>query len=287
MLPNVFLVGAPKCGTTSITHWLGQHPEVCTGSVKEPNFFSRDIESDGRVTSLRSYQALYKQANFNQRIVVDASTTYLRSQVAVDEILSMVASPKFIVCLRNPVEMVFSVHAQLAKSGRQLDDIEAVVQRVCDPQGDSDQKDGIDYFDVCALGRQVEALLSKVDGNQVLFVFLEDLRNSPRQELRRLLEFLSLPEVETIDLEVKNERMVPRSFRLARLARLMVRLKAFFGFHRSFGVLRSLNSLLLRKPIADERSPGTELTHQLQRVFKHEIEMLEQCTGKPLGHWKS
>lgn len=287
MLPNVFLVGAPKCGTTSITHWLGQHPEVCTGSMKEPNFFSSDIGSDGRVGSLQRYQALYQQATPNQRIVVDASTTYLRSQVAVDEILAMVAQPKFIVCLRNPVDMLFSVHAQLAKSGRQLDDIEEIVQRVCDPRGTSVQNGEIDYFDVCSLGRQVDTLLSKVDREQVLFVFLEDLKSSPRQELRRLLEFLSLPDLKTIDLDVKNERMMPRSFRLARLTRLMVRFKAFFGIHRSFGLLRHLNGILLREPIAAEILPSAELTAELQSVFKQDIELLERCTGKPLAHWKS
>lgn len=93
-LRNIFIVGAAKAGTTSLYYLLGQHPQLCTPVVKEPNYFSNQVDDD--ITGLGSgpgdkntvwtndkttYHALYKPKK-EHRFKIDASVSNLYSQYA-------------------------------------------------------------------------------------------------------------------------------------------------------------------------------------------------------------
>lgn len=57
--PNLFILGAPKCGTTSLANWLGEHPRVFMSPMKEPYYFNKD-HSYSRVENLKSYENLFE-----------------------------------------------------------------------------------------------------------------------------------------------------------------------------------------------------------------------------------
>src|SRR5262245_5647184 len=110
--PNVFLLGAPKCGTTSLMAWFGQHPEAFASfkfSEKEPHHFYSPY---GVPCSREAYEALYEQATPQHKAVIEGSVWYLFGRKAVRPILEYSPEAKFIVCLRNPVDMLPSLHAQ-------------------------------------------------------------------------------------------------------------------------------------------------------------------------------
>jgi hypothetical protein len=52
--PNFFIIGAPKCGTTSLSVYLSEHQEIVMSNPKEPHYFSTDIEN-GRMTDQSKY----------------------------------------------------------------------------------------------------------------------------------------------------------------------------------------------------------------------------------------
>ena len=114
--PNFFIIGAPKCGTTSLARWLSEHPEVFMSPVKEPHFFSTDF-SLGDFSDENSYYALFADACPNHIAVGEASATYLRSEVAVMNIENKHRRARYIVMLRNPVDMAHSLHWQAVFSG--------------------------------------------------------------------------------------------------------------------------------------------------------------------------
>ena len=116
--PNFFLIGAPKCGTTSLSAWLAQHDDVFMCVPKEPSFFCTDIEVRRAARNWQEYLGLFKGAG-QARAVGEASTGYLRSRVAVPAILQWLPSARFVICLRNPVEMIASVHAQMVRGVRE------------------------------------------------------------------------------------------------------------------------------------------------------------------------
>lgn len=115
--PNLFIIGAPKCGTTSLSRWMGQHPEIYFCPKKEPHYFNTDGMQT--VKTLDEYERLFESATDTHRVVAEGSTHYLYSSVAVPHILKYNPDAKFIVCLRNPVEMAPSLHSERLSWGRE------------------------------------------------------------------------------------------------------------------------------------------------------------------------
>jgi hypothetical protein len=103
--PDFFIVGAPKCGTTSLSEYLKQHPEIFMSEPKEPHFFGTDLESywGGRFERYRDvhkYLSLF--ANVQDEIRVgEASPWYLYSKRAAEEIKQFNPASRIIILLRR------------------------------------------------------------------------------------------------------------------------------------------------------------------------------------------
>ncbi|MDO8435046.1 MAG: sulfotransferase [Candidatus Binatus sp.] len=131
-LPNFFVVGAPRSGTTLLYRALCNHPEVFMCPIKEPSYFSKDIDFEQLYPGLRlpdvkafiasgmksqlhlahakewnDYVRLFSRAS-KARAIGECSTTYLASQCAAREIKSSIPDARIIILLRNPVERAFS-----------------------------------------------------------------------------------------------------------------------------------------------------------------------------------
>jgi len=109
--PNFFIVGAPKCGTTSMYQYLSQHPDIFMSKIKEPHFFGGGRNSYPN-TSWGDYLSLFNDA-IHEKCIGEASTRYLYSEDACKRIHKHDANAKIIIMLRNPVDMIYSWHAQL------------------------------------------------------------------------------------------------------------------------------------------------------------------------------
>src|SRR5690606_30582215 len=81
--PNLFIVGAPKCGTTAWVEYLSSHPEIFFCDPKEPHFFNTDIPNFRWVRSLDEYLKLFVRAG-SKKVVGEASILYLYSQEAAE-----------------------------------------------------------------------------------------------------------------------------------------------------------------------------------------------------------
>ena len=146
-LPNFFIVGAPKAGTTSLYHHLRQHPDIYMSPLKETSYFSNefrvenlvsDLEGIGRqsqaelrryldthplgdrfggmVTEWRDYLSLFEQAGMESAIG-EASPGYLWSRTAALRIAQVAPHARIIMILRNPVERAFSQYMQMSNTG--------------------------------------------------------------------------------------------------------------------------------------------------------------------------
>jgi len=117
--PNFFIIGAPKCGTTSLARYLGGHPHVFVTTPKEPCYFSRSLTTEREQRrskvchrTLDGYLHLFDLAKEQHWLRGDATTRNLRCEAALLEIKALVADARLIVMLRDPAEMVPSWHAQ-------------------------------------------------------------------------------------------------------------------------------------------------------------------------------
>lgn len=179
--PNFFLIGAPRCGTTALSSYLAQHPQVLFSRPKEPHFFNTD-HTVRYARTLDDYLACFSHGNGSETAVGEGSVFYLYSRTAVADILARYPEAKFLVALRNPVDAAYSCHGQAvfdhgeiltdfptawsAQSGRRNGRL---------PVPNRDFAEVFEYGDLYSYADQLERLYSLVPRDRVKIVVYEDL----------------------------------------------------------------------------------------------------------------
>lgn len=108
-VPNLFLVGAPRCGTTSLYRYLAAHEEIFMSPVKEPHFLGSDPYDPTSLRDESRSRALFEHAG-GARVAGEASVWYLYSQTAAKQIRDFSPDARILILLRNSVDMVLSLH---------------------------------------------------------------------------------------------------------------------------------------------------------------------------------
>ncbi len=111
--PNLFLVGAPRCGTTSLHVWLPAIPGIFMSRIKEPHFFSRRVIGDDHpmvkpIRDERDYLELFSGADDDAKFIGEATPFYLEDPGAAEEIRSKSPDARILASLRDPVERLYS-----------------------------------------------------------------------------------------------------------------------------------------------------------------------------------
>ena len=120
-VPDFFIVGQSKSGTTALADMLREHPDIYMPMLKEPVFLASDLH-DGlwamvktRPRTLQAYLALFADAAPGQR-VGEASTVYLWSRTAAANIAALQPRARVIAILREPASFLWSLHLQMVQS---------------------------------------------------------------------------------------------------------------------------------------------------------------------------
>ncbi|MDD9857119.1 MAG: sulfotransferase [Gammaproteobacteria bacterium] len=291
--PNFFIIGAPKCGTTSLDAWLKSHPRIFT-AVKEPNYFN--TRGFG-MTSASKYEALFAGATDRHLAIGEASPKYLRCPDAVANILRYNRQARFIVMVRNPVDMAASFHwQQIREENENMRDFEtawnlqdkrragAAIPRMCYDRAN------LLYGDVCSLGGQLARVYEQARPERVHVVVFDDLKRDPAGVYRSVLKFLRVSDDHMAVFDVHNPGRVPRVPCLNRmmddaLGRL-ARVKAALGIRRRFN---SSAWVMPLKRFNTRIAPHPPLTPDFRRAlvdyFADDVRLLESLIGRDLSHW--
>lgn len=289
-IPDFFIVGAPKCGTSSVATWLREHPAVFLPSLKEPSFFDTDSPRVG-VRTLRHYLRCFSGASAQHAAVGEASPNYLFSTVAIAKILKFNPDARLIVLIRNPVEMAASLHAQLVYNFHEDVTDFAVAWSL-----QQRRKAGLDipkrcrlpqflqYRAACSLGEQLQRLQRVADPNRVHIVLFDDLKKEPRAVYRSILEFLGLSDDGRTEFPVVNARKAPPTSRWHLLLRNFGYLKQHAGVaHLQWGLSR-LRGAGRADAMPSVDGPLTDpLRAELECAFREDIEVLERLLRRPLS----
>lgn len=295
-LPNFFIIGAPKCGTTSLAKWLSEHPNIYMSPIKEPFYYSSDIKNQ-KIRTFHEYKRLFEGVTGDHSAIGEASTTYLYSQVAVPNIEETLEYPKYIIMIRNPVDMAYSLHGQQLVSFneniRSFPDAwalaearqkgEKVPPRCKDPKL-------LDYPGFCSLGTLLERLFGYVERDRVLILVLDDVRANPRNEYLKVLDFLGVKDDGRINFPVYNQAKAWRSLVVGRFVRYLA-VRAAYLKHvshilpkRSLGLI-DLLSRFAEKP-RDHNVLNEEFRHSLLQYFSSEIDKLEILLDRDFSDWR-
>ena len=113
--PNFFIIGSPKCGTTAMSDYLTEHPEVYFSPVKEPNYYNAHFYNYSY--SFEEYLKLFINVDLNRhKAIGEGSTLYLYSKQCISSIIKHNPASKFIVMLIDPVSAAVSIYNQSFKS---------------------------------------------------------------------------------------------------------------------------------------------------------------------------
>ena len=291
--PNLFILGAPKCGTTSLFSWLMQHNKIFTPREKEPHYFYNPY---GTRPSAEHYFNLYASADKSHDYAVDASVWYLFSQTAVHQIVAETVNPKFIVCLRNPSELAISLHFQKLFSGHEAVSDFSEAWALSDERymgafsgirglrKDADPRH-LSYKHACLLGEQTRKLFEVIDMKNIFFCFLDDIAQSPQKVFFELCQFLGVPAPEDIIFHVENRAKAQRSPWVGPTLNTIAKSKQFFGINRSTGLLSwAHNANKIERPYA---RPENKIKQEMHISFKEDIHLLQCVTGRDLSRWLS
>ncbi|GJL56739.1 MAG: hypothetical protein NPIRA02_38710 [Nitrospirales bacterium] len=312
-LPNFLIIGAQRSGTTSLYHYLEQHPEIYMSPIKEPKFFVFDGEtpqfhgSSGTDESKARYEAIRKKSitNFDdysalfravsgQKAVGEASPHYLYCPRSAQRIKKHLPEVKLIVILRNPVDRAYSnffLKIQIAE--RQfLENFEQAVQDEKNRRVEDIWDGGKHYIRKGFYHSHLTRYYDIFDPKQIKVYLYEDLNNHLSHLMQDIFRFLNvnesfIPDTSTRFTEsahyiaqnaLENSLLVkkwPKS-----LARTLLPNKVRSGIKQKLmSYFKSKNQDFIKPQLP------TELRQQLIEVYREDITMLQQLIQRDLSQW--
>ena len=245
---------------------------------RKNNFFFNDTAAT-EVYTLSLHDAL--------PISVDTSVWYLYSKVAITEILGFNPEARFLVMLRNPVDMAWSLHSMFNFQGQedhadfmtawQLQ--EKRKKGLAIPSGLWLDQEMLLYKDVCSLGTQLKRVLNIVEKERVHVEIIDDLKTNPRNAYLRVLDFINIPDDGRATFPVQNSGRKIKNPALVKLLRTRTARKTAEMLKR----ILNLRTLGIGRP--DLVMPP-EIHKFLITEFKDEIVLLEDLIARDLISWR-
>src|SRR5215471_4759326 len=220
-LPNFFVVGAPKAGTTSLYYYLDQHPQIYMSPIKEPNFFASEIRPEnvadelkaengrdqaelceylhgpmtekrfgGMVTEGEDYLRLFQGVR-EEKAIGEASVCYLWSKTAAENILRAVGEARILMILRDPAERAFSQYLDCLARGRLR---QSFAKHIEQSRQDTGGKFTVAYplLELGLYYEQVKRFLKRFGEKSVLILLHEDYSGDLKLSLQRIYRFLDV-----------------------------------------------------------------------------------------------
>lgn len=291
MKPNFLIVGAAKCGTTSLYQYLSQHPDIFMPQWKEPSFFIGDPFKPLNSVTKTAYDKLFKKVR-HETAIGESSTGYLYDKAAPQLIKNALGHIKVIIMLRDPVAMSYSLYNhQFRKEGESLKTFENALDAEESRRKNSSFKKSCYgwhanyyYYQRALYHRQVKRYLDIFDQNNVFIIIFEDLTDDPLGIAQKAFSFLGVDDAFVPRIEIHNPGgeilQIPKFWRDSGL------LLKSISFVFSKNVIKKIPHLLRtvgRKP----PSPiNPETVQKLRERFHDDICQLEKLIGRDLSAWK-
>jgi hypothetical protein len=293
-LPNLFVLGAAKCGTTSLHHYLSNMPECCMSEPKEPFYFECEYKK-----GLNFYQQKYFQHYRNEPFIGEARHRNLYLPYIPERLYATNPKARLLVILRNPTIRAFSHWWHSYSRGFEKLPFEKAIEQDLKRIGEGKNLDTEKEISAyCSVEDQVTFYRTYVDSgyylqqieryaqlfprSQLKIVFTEDLHHDPVATIGSIRSFLGLPTsytVPTVTLQANPMKQREAGTRTHRVARST-------GLHHLLGptikgkLYRFYNRTFLRPPKLSKR-----MRLKLNRHFQGHNEALAKFVHRDLSHW--
>jgi hypothetical protein len=222
---HFFIVGAPKCGTTSLAEMLASHPGLCVSEPKEPHFF--DVDYPERHDQYM--RTCFSKAKEGQ-LLGEATPSYLMVPYVANNIRNYNPDAKIIILLRDPVDRAFSSWWMLKSRGMEkLKFIEAIeaefsekgvfhrsnIEKIWAEQVNA-IKAGAPlplrtYLEAGFYAKHLKRYYEMFPSENIKVILTVDLKNHPEKVLNEIIKFLGLEQSSHVNLFVESNRAVGSS----------------------------------------------------------------------------
>lgn len=289
-LPDFFLLGAAKCGTTSLHDYLRQHPDLFLPYVKELNVFDADAEQFA--SELDRYHTYFSGAG--GRLAGEATPSYFRRTDVVPERMRRCygdAPPRFLLLLRDPVERAYSHYLHNVSEGREpLSFEEALQVEQAHPQSRWRAWKG--YFADGVYADTLAAWFDAFPRERFQILLSHNLANDPDGVLRRIFQFLGVNPDVPVNTEKRLNQTGERQSRL--LGRLLAHVPSGASAWARRWVPRSIRlgveQFIRRRSTgnaSDRPTLDPALERTLRRRYDPHIQRLATMIGRDLSAWRS
>jgi len=222
-LPDFFIVGHPKCGTTALYEMLRRHPEVYMPDIKEPWYFAGELRErtpprpQGTPSNLEEYRQLFESAGPGQQIG-EASPHYLWSQTAAGNIAEVRPDARIIALLREPASFLRSLHLQFVEV---YYEVEGDLRKALELEEERRRGHKVPrysywpqlllYSEHIRYAEQVRRYHEAFGPERVLVLIYEEFRADNEGTVRKVQRFLGIDDTQPLALVEANPTVQPRS----------------------------------------------------------------------------
>jgi hypothetical protein len=291
--PIFFIVGAPKCGTTAMNDYLNKHPDIFMAK-KELHYFGKDLKTKIKLSE-SEYLRHFQMAG-SKKIIGEASVWYLFSQTAADEIKRFAPGAKILIMLRNPVEVIHSLHSQhLIDGNEDVPDFEKALKLDEVRKKRMNLPHSVDFFelppykDSILFTNQVKRYLDVFGKENVRIILYEDFITNTEEEVLKTLTFLGIEGRHPIDYKIINQNKRIKSFFLHRIIKKPPAvLKKIFrkiapAQKLRHSIMLKFSNWNIKTGKRDEMS--VTLSNQLKVFFADDVKSLAKLINRDLSAW--
>ena len=286
MIVDFFIVGAPKAGTTSLYHYLNEHPQVEMSSQKEPDYFSdKAINEQGmyygknRVNTLDKYESLFVQKE--SVVYGEGSVSYLFYDNVAEDIKKYNPNAKIIIMLRNPIERAFSHFLMDYRLGLIRDSFENVIANK------SKHKNAHlfyqQYIEVSKYTTQIQRYLDFFEKDSILFIDYDDFKKNVSETVDKVYNFLNISTDFAANINTKYNAFTMPKNKIIRFIYSFVFLRKILTFLFPIYLVRNIRGFLFEEDEKPELLKETRVL--LGKIFNDDIRKLEEVLGKDYSKW--
>jgi hypothetical protein len=302
-IPDFYLVGHPKCGTTALYEALREHPQVFMPACKEPWFFASELHlrtpprPEGTPRTLAEYRSLFAAAS-PQQLVGEASPLYLWSRTAAERIAAVQPAARIVAILREPASFLHSLHLQFLQTYVETEgDLrKALALEPARRRGERIPRytywpQALIYSDFVRYTEQLERYREAFGRERMLVLIYDDYRRDNVGTVRQLLRFLELDDAVPVRTGEVNLTVQPRSQRLHELVHALSvgRGPLSHAVKRGLKAItpsplrrRALYATQRRLVFSRPQAPEQALMLELRRRFAGEVGALSEYLGRDL-----
>jgi hypothetical protein len=293
--PDFFIIGGQRCGTTALSNYLDEHPEICISRPKEPHYFATDFPAIQKVKTFDKYQMTFSHCQGEIRRFGDASTGYLFSNEAVSNIYDFDPSSLIIIMLRNPVDLVYSLHAHLLFLGfeniRNFEDAwnaQASRREGINLPKNRAYERFLQYGELGMLGDQVEKVLKIFPNDQVKMIIFDDFVTRTAEVYHDLLQYLNVSRDGRKEFRRVNENIeytFPWYYEIREMIPLRIRVlneRVLKKLHLKRNIMRRIFAKKVKRQKMSEA-----LRRTLVDYFSQDIDKLSNLIERDLSSWKT